>query len=384
MVSMTSIPVCTGSLTKSRSMIAGAGRSIGLVASAAIGPPPSSGRPSGSTMRPSSAGPTGTRTTSPVPRTRSPASTPSLSSSRTQPSRRGRASAAKPNWPRSKRSSSSSRTSGRPETSAMPSATARHGRTPRRRRRASSRGRARSRVLSQASRSAGSVTVQLLANAIEVGPPVVAHDAYCGRSARSPRSGRDRCETQDRIVRRATARASPAHCSVSASRQWRGGDDLERCSVADAASARSRSGDRLAISSPSSSRNASSASRRKAPKQTPRDIDRKLAGAIDERPAAAARSRAIGASASLRRFATPRRACVETRRLLGLGLLRRLRDQPRRARRRCRRSLLRLGARLRRLLARRVGFGEQARPPPPGAWRRSARPAERRTGRASR
>ena len=42
-----------------------------------MAPPPSSGRPSGSTTRPSSAGPTGTRTTSPVPRTCSPASTPS-------------------------------------------------------------------------------------------------------------------------------------------------------------------------------------------------------------------------------------------------------------------------------------------------------------------
>ena len=49
-------------------MIAGAGRSTG---SSALGGDrgrlPSSGRPSGSTTRPSSAGPTGTRTTSPVP-----------------------------------------------------------------------------------------------------------------------------------------------------------------------------------------------------------------------------------------------------------------------------------------------------------------------------
>ena len=85
MESRTSKPVCTGSLTKSRSMIAGAGRSTGSWPSASIVPPPSSGRPSGSTMRPSKAGPTGTRTTSPVPSTRSPASTPSVSSSRTHP-----------------------------------------------------------------------------------------------------------------------------------------------------------------------------------------------------------------------------------------------------------------------------------------------------------
>ena len=55
-------------------MIAGAGRSIGSSVSVATGPFPSSGRPSGSTTRPSNAGPTGTRTTSPVPRTVSPAS----------------------------------------------------------------------------------------------------------------------------------------------------------------------------------------------------------------------------------------------------------------------------------------------------------------------
>ena len=42
-------------------MIAGAGRSIGSSVSAATGPLPSSGRPSGSTTRPSSADPTGTR-----------------------------------------------------------------------------------------------------------------------------------------------------------------------------------------------------------------------------------------------------------------------------------------------------------------------------------
>ena len=80
-------------------MIAGAGRSIGSLRSAAIGPLPSSGRPSGSTTRPSRPGPTGTRTTSPVPRTMSPASTPSTSSSSTQPIRSRSSTWAKPNWP---------------------------------------------------------------------------------------------------------------------------------------------------------------------------------------------------------------------------------------------------------------------------------------------
>jgi hypothetical protein len=52
-VSVTRIPVCTGSVTRSRSMIEGAGRSIGHRVSASTSPFPSSGRPSGSTMRPS-------------------------------------------------------------------------------------------------------------------------------------------------------------------------------------------------------------------------------------------------------------------------------------------------------------------------------------------
>jgi hypothetical protein len=52
-VSITRIPVCTGCVTRSRSMIEGAGRSIGHRSSASITPFPSSGRPSGSTMRPS-------------------------------------------------------------------------------------------------------------------------------------------------------------------------------------------------------------------------------------------------------------------------------------------------------------------------------------------
>ena len=122
-VSIARMPVCTGSVTASRAMISGAGRSTGICASASIGPLPSSGRPSGSTIRPSRPGPTGTRTTSPLPRTVSPALTASTSSNSTHPMRSGSRTCAKPNWPPENRSSSSRRASGRPETKAMPSAT---------------------------------------------------------------------------------------------------------------------------------------------------------------------------------------------------------------------------------------------------------------------
>ena len=50
---MTLRPVCSGTLTGARSMIAAAGRSIGRRALDATGPLPSSGRPSGSMTRPS-------------------------------------------------------------------------------------------------------------------------------------------------------------------------------------------------------------------------------------------------------------------------------------------------------------------------------------------
>ena len=56
-------------------MIAGAGRSIGWKVSAATGSSRSSGRPSGSTTRPSRPGPTGTRATSPVAFTSEPTPT---------------------------------------------------------------------------------------------------------------------------------------------------------------------------------------------------------------------------------------------------------------------------------------------------------------------
>ena len=119
--SIVRMPVWTGSVTSSRSMIDGAGASIGSCAAASIGGPPSSGRPSGSMTRPSRPGPTGVRITAPVPCTVSPASTASASSSRTQPIRSASRVWANPNCPLWNRSTSSSRTEGRPEIMAIPS-----------------------------------------------------------------------------------------------------------------------------------------------------------------------------------------------------------------------------------------------------------------------
>ena len=70
--SMALTPVWTGVSTPLRTMTPGAMRSTGRLAVVAIGPLSSSGRPSGSTTRPSSAAPTGTSTTRPVVLTVSP------------------------------------------------------------------------------------------------------------------------------------------------------------------------------------------------------------------------------------------------------------------------------------------------------------------------
>ena len=69
---MALMPVWTGVATLWRVMTPGAMRSTGRVEVAAIGPLSSSGRPSGSTTRPSRAAPTGTSTTRPVVLTVSP------------------------------------------------------------------------------------------------------------------------------------------------------------------------------------------------------------------------------------------------------------------------------------------------------------------------
>ena len=66
------MPVWSGSFTGWRSITPGAFHSTGRVSVDSIGPRPSSGLPSGSTTRPSSASPTGTDATLPVRRTGSP------------------------------------------------------------------------------------------------------------------------------------------------------------------------------------------------------------------------------------------------------------------------------------------------------------------------
>src|SRR5208337_3042704 len=88
-----------GAVADDEFALAAAEGSIGSNMSVTAGPFPSSGRPSGSTTRPRSAGPTGTRTTSPVRCTLSPASIASTSSNRTQPTWSRSRTWAKPNCP---------------------------------------------------------------------------------------------------------------------------------------------------------------------------------------------------------------------------------------------------------------------------------------------
>ncbi len=73
------MPVCRGSLTGWRSAMPGAMLSRNLRSFDWIGPRPSSGRPSGSTTRPTIASPTGTDSSVPVQRASSPSLRPSQS-----------------------------------------------------------------------------------------------------------------------------------------------------------------------------------------------------------------------------------------------------------------------------------------------------------------
>src|SRR6266576_3317738 len=115
------IPVCSGSFTGWRWTTPGALNSSGRRSSVSIAPWPSRGLPSGSTTRPSRAGPTGTEATRPVRRTGSPSlilshspksATPTLSSSRLN---------ASPTTPWSRSSISSATQFSSPWTRAMPS-----------------------------------------------------------------------------------------------------------------------------------------------------------------------------------------------------------------------------------------------------------------------
>ncbi len=117
------MPVWSGSFTGWRSTTPGALNSSGRVSSVLIGPPPSSGRPSGSTTRPSSASPTGTLATRPVRLTGSPSFTCSHSPNSAVPTLSSSRLNARPTTPCSSSSISSATAFSRPYTRAIPSPT---------------------------------------------------------------------------------------------------------------------------------------------------------------------------------------------------------------------------------------------------------------------
>ena len=117
---MTMMPVCRGTETRARSMIGGAGRSMGKRWLEATGPLPSSGPPNGSMTRPISPSPTGTSITRPVRSTSSPACRCSHSPRSTTPISSESTLNAMPYRSPGNFTSSSKPTPGRPETLAMP------------------------------------------------------------------------------------------------------------------------------------------------------------------------------------------------------------------------------------------------------------------------
>src|SRR4051794_37084670 len=116
-------PVWSGSFTGWRWTTPGALNSSGRRSEDSIGPWPSTGFPSGSTMRPISASPTGTLATRPVRRTGSPSLTFSHSPSSAQPTLSSSRLSATPVTPCSNSSISSATALSRPYTRAMPSPT---------------------------------------------------------------------------------------------------------------------------------------------------------------------------------------------------------------------------------------------------------------------
>src|SRR6266542_2424058 len=119
------IPVCSGSLTGWRSITPGALNSSGRRSLASIGPWPSSGFPSESTTRPSSASPTGTLATRPVRRTGSPSDTFCHSPKSAEPTSSSSRLNARPMTPCSSSSISIATAFSRPYMRAMPSPTRR-------------------------------------------------------------------------------------------------------------------------------------------------------------------------------------------------------------------------------------------------------------------
>ena len=116
-------PVCIGSLTGWRWTTPGALNSAGRVCSTDIAPLPSSGRPSGSTMRPSSSSPTGISSSRPVRLTVSPSETRSHSPNSTAPTLSDSRLSARPVTPWGSSSISKDMQFSRPCRRAMPSAT---------------------------------------------------------------------------------------------------------------------------------------------------------------------------------------------------------------------------------------------------------------------
>src|SRR5215204_4898105 len=116
-------PVCIGSLTGWRWTTPGALNSAGRVSSVAMSPLPSSGRPSGSTIRPRRASPTGTWSSRPVRLTWSPSSILSHSPNSTAPTLSDSRFSARPVTSCGSSSSSSDMQLSRPWSRAMPSAT---------------------------------------------------------------------------------------------------------------------------------------------------------------------------------------------------------------------------------------------------------------------
>src|SRR5215216_5855538 len=117
------MPVCIGSFTGWRWTTPGALNSAGRVSSVAMSPLPSSGRPSGSTMRPRRASPTGTWSSRPVRLTWSPSSISSHSPNSTAPTLSDSRLSASPVTSWGSSSSSIDITLSRPCTREIPSAT---------------------------------------------------------------------------------------------------------------------------------------------------------------------------------------------------------------------------------------------------------------------
>ena len=205
---------------------AGAGRSIGSCASAVDRRAAVERAAERIDDAPEQARPTGTRTTSPVPRTASPASMPSASSSRTQPMRSRSRVSAKPNSPPAKSTQLVEPHVGKAGDEAMPSPTRLDAADPLERRAPAATARRASRRAPQPALEASSgvlcVTGQLLRDAIEIFAPAVAQDGMCGCRSSTPAisAGSTRERQRDRRAER-PLRERARHASLLPSRAAR-------------------------------------------------------------------------------------------------------------------------------------------------------------------